>query len=74
MDVEKDLNDFKEWKLKSSRTIVSTPRNDIVDEPTCKELLKMSLKEKFLKIILEGNVSSIESLEELFDRNPERYY
>jgi len=51
---------------------MSTPRNDFNEDPACKELFKMKLKEKFLKIILEGNVNSIESLEELFDRNPER--
>lgn len=52
---------------------MSTPRYDINEEPTCRELFKLSLKERFLKIILEGNLNSINCLQELFDKNPERF-
>ena len=73
MDVDKNMNDFKEWKLKQSQTIISTPKIDYSEEPASKEMLKLSLKERFLKIILEGTVSCLDSLDELWEKNPDKF-
>ena len=57
-------------KLKYIPTIVSN--YDISDNPTSKELIRLNLKEKFLKIILEESIDATRELDKLLDKNPDR--
>jgi hypothetical protein len=43
------------------------------NDETLKELFKASLKEKSLKVIVEGHPDPIKKLEKYFDKNPDRF-
>ena len=58
--------------MKISPSIISNYKYDNTDNPASRELIRLNLKEKFLKIILEGNVDSARELDELFYKNPDR--
>ena len=51
---------------------IVAPKYNIADQ-TEKELVKLYLKEKFQKIILEGGADSTKLLESLIKQNPDRY-
>ena len=49
-----------------------TQKNESCGELTNKEFLKLYLKEKFLKIILEGSATPTKAIDDLFNQNPSR--
>jgi len=71
IDIENDIHQFKERKL--SLRSSNMPKYDPLDDSAGRELLRLSLKERFLNVILEGEADSVKTLDELFERNPDKF-